>query len=95
MNKCKKKKNPRGSSDHALLVSHDGVVDDAGNGAHRWPERRVVLQALHRDSPQLESSGRRILVAKIGVDAVLDPVFSQNWSCLAYQMGQEIRQVRV
>lgn len=41
-------------SDDALLVSQDGVVDDAGDGAHGRPEGGVVLQALHRDSPELQ-----------------------------------------
>lgn len=42
-------------SDDALLVSQDGVVDDAGDGAHGRPEGGVVLQALHRDSPELHA----------------------------------------
>lgn len=40
-------------SDDALLVSQDGIVDHAGDGAHGRPEVGVVLQALHRDSPEL------------------------------------------
>ena len=45
-------------SDHALLVSQDGVVDHAGDGAHGRPEGRVVLQALHRDPPELQGTIR-------------------------------------
>ena len=45
-------------SDDALLVSQDGIVDHAGDGAHGRPEGGVVLQALHRDSPELQVTAR-------------------------------------
>jgi hypothetical protein len=43
-------------SDHALLVSQDGVVDHAGDGAHGRPQDGVVMQALHRDPPELQGT---------------------------------------
>lgn len=45
-------------SDHALLVSQDGVVDHAGDGAHGRPQDGVVMQALHRDPPELQGTSR-------------------------------------
>ena len=39
------------TSDHALLVPHDGVVDHAGDGAHGRPVGWVILEALHCDPP--------------------------------------------
>jgi hypothetical protein len=47
-------------SDHALLVSHHGVVDHVGNGGHGRPESGVILQALYRDSPKLQTGHGQI-----------------------------------